>query len=101
MTDLETTLLRVLAGQSNGYLLHPNCSAVVAENVTAEDAGTTLDSLLLQGLARVDQVLAMTYSEDGDSIVEAHDDNGEPIVIDQGYVITDAGRTALGSGQDD
>lgn len=106
MTENEQTLLRVLAGQSEGYLLHPDASAVVAEGLSYEEALEALSALAQAGHAQEEEFVEHEPAVDdkGEPILDADgalqtrpklDQDGKDLVTDSGWTITATGLAEL------
>jgi hypothetical protein len=96
LSDIETTVLTVLAGQSTGYLAHHDASAFVAAGLDdPDDVAAALAGLADAGLAEEQEdVVTQTDPITGEPLL---DDEQNPIetIGDSGWVITEAGRSAL------
>jgi hypothetical protein len=110
---IKQTVMRVLAGQSEGYLIDPGATAFRVEGLSEEDVAKTLAELGHSGHAREDEVVGQNYTpaldDDGEEIpgqiatdpttgepilVDAVDEDGKTILIDSGWTITDKGLAA-------
>lgn len=107
---IKQQVLRILAGQSEGYLIDPDATAFRVEGLAPDDVKATLAELAHSGHAREDEVVGQNYTpaldEDGEEIpgqiatdpttgepllVDAVDEDGKTILLDQGWTITDKG----------
>lgn len=94
--EFRAKVLRVLAGQSDGYLTHPDASAFVAEGLDdADRVEATLLALAAEGHAQeLEDAVPVVDPATQEPVV---DEKGKPVeqIADSGWVVTDDGRTAL------
>lgn len=104
-SEIDAVVLRVLAGQSPDYLIHPDASAFLVEGLDAETVAASLERLAAAGHAVEEESVVMRYAtdedgrpvfgEDGQQVVEpVLDEQGREVVVAAGWRITEAGRAA-------
>jgi hypothetical protein len=115
--EVDDIVLRVLAGQSEGYLIQPDATAFVVEGLDPETVSESLSRLEETEHAKVTQEVALRYvteevthrvgsrlrskkithtevkrDQDGEPVLEvAKDDNGNDMVVNEGWEVTDKG----------
>jgi hypothetical protein len=94
--EIQHSILEVLAGQSPGYLAHTDASAFAAAGITDPSiVETALAALSAAGHAEEQEdVVTLTDPETGEPMLD-EEENPIETVGDSGWVITEAGRTAL------
>jgi hypothetical protein len=117
--DVDDIVLRVVAGQSEGYLIQPDATAFMVEGLSPEMVAESLTRLEESEHVMVTQEVGLRYAmeevthkvggrfrskkvtsieakrdKNGEQVVEiAKDDNGNDIVVNEGWEVTDKGAT--------
>ena len=96
MDETTATVLRVLEGQSPDYLIQPWATAFMVEGLTEEEVKVCLEKLADAGHARRDEIVLQQKQEDPEteevSYVDQIDDDGNPVLLNEGWTITDEGK---------
>lgn len=115
LTEVERAVLAVMGRQSPGYLISPHATAFIVEGLEPGTVEATLTDLWGAKLVEhiTTEVVEVTVrqveqepSEDDGDAPQPHPvweeveetvlgDDGLPVVIGQGWALTDAGRVAL------
>lgn len=90
----QRVVLEVMAGQSVGYLISPHASAFAAEGLTPGEVEEALNILGRRGL--VSHLTTEVVEIHGETEVPVLGDDGQPLVVSEGWHITDDGHAALG-----
>jgi len=94
--DVDAKVLEVLEGQSPDYLIHPGATAFVLEGLDEATALESLNRLAGAGHAREEEVVVQRMQENPETgeevMVDDVDDDGNPVLLDSGWTITDTGR---------
>jgi hypothetical protein len=77
----DLTVLRVIAGQSPDYLIHPDSVAFQVEGLSPDQVSGSLSRLETLGYVRIDEVVGMVYDTEPVMTHEV-DDSGAVVLVD-------------------